>query len=661
MADVKAATSLTTAFDFRPYLNTNPDIGAENLDMSEIHLANMLRAMEEFFDPSRAAKTYFTVGKERYRVSGNYIVMTAHSSYIASKSWDTYIPKPEEPWIKHVLGWDSSVVLEDLSISASPRAFASAWLFINGITPNPHAPWVWGFEGRDHVMLFHWLVGLDALDKIYLMDEWFSGMVNSFGEYKEVGSNIFSAEAGYSRYVTKKKLVPKVSPETLALLDPVYNYLQPICQRVMQGNTIPPILESIKCSVLDDILDLKSVDAPRFRDWEEQMRRSTKSRLAPMPLYTEKKGQITKGRGRFLNTHIGPNTVPDLELVSDDYFSDDAGAQTLERYAASLLFAPERSNLGGPTFAYPLKVGKESVTIYGDPLVMSVYSEFMATTYSVGKDVADYPVIASHLSVGQDPYAFVAVWLYVNGITSSYRDTGTLNRNLTIISRLHMWDWIDYLGVDTQDQFVQFWFRDIVDDLAANRAAGRELGEDEKKYLSIMHSKVKSGCERKDKTRYNLFCRKMTDLEQLLSAYAKSSTPPRPSSPFGRSPVRSQSPTKSLSAGSSFVGTAGAVSPVRQSPPSGFAAGASVAQPSPTSTTYTVPMQQTYSPPPSYSPTGMPAGFQPTSQYQPLAPATLSQTGSPSGVQPAGPYTIEALRGQPRIVYSASYPTDVVV
>lgn len=533
----------SSAIDLREYVNP-PDFGPEDMNLTETAFNDLLYAVSEFFNPNREAKTYFIVGKEKLRVPGNAVVMTANSKLVASL---TNQPKSE------------IVLLPDMIISQSYMAFASAWLFINGMTPNPHGPYTWGFTTKDHVQLYFWFKALQVdLRRIEMISEWFSSMISSEGEryktklivpnYRAAGGGIHSIEQVDKMTREELKAIPAVggrflgimynapgmvlfpepdektmkdwakanlfeerdvprmrfkgSAQDKALLARVYEDLAPTCQAVIDSGFNKQLNdENVVCFLIDEIAEL--TDKPRLDFQEKEQAAESKARaesdqeyyrvgsIPPSRVISPEQKLEAELRVKRMEGSLQESKIEKIEFKKDSApdLSSYATYSVKEEDANS---AQATIQLLSPSIAsnylYEFIMGSEAIKVYGDALVGSIVSPLMARLYQSG---GKFPPLASHMAVSKSPRSFVKIWLYVNGVTTNNRRP-LYSENLSFAEKLQMWQWLNYFNIDINDASVQGFIRDMsIDALALND----ELSEENKLLLTDIASKIKLFCK----------------------------------------------------------------------------------------------------------------------------------------------------------------------
>jgi len=521
--------------DLRPYVEANPDVGADDIGLSEQSFQDLLYAISEFFNPEREVKTYFVVGKELIKVPGNLVVMTSHSALVAGMERRNLQLCP------------------DMSITASPKAFVTAWLFINGITPNPNAPWTYGFEAKDHAWLYFWLRALQVdLLRIELIAEWMtfpydvgtridtetytpnetgrsigvtnvsqvdnmsldelnSRIVNRPGAFflpMGVDPNSVDSVRDYAKRIlfTKNRtsrLEYTGKKEDLPLLTRMYEDLLPSCKQIIDNKFEPPFDQySAVCQGIDDLGDLIGKPRINFRDidmkvqqdkenaWREaEFQRTGQYTYERMPTNRIPEHAVILKEGKEGTLNIVPGSAPDLTAYA---VYSTIPNEAIVAQATLLALIPDEAS----KYLFELRVGRENAKVYGDPLVMSVYSETMSRLYQSRRAGEDYPQLASHLSIGASPRAFVKVWLYINGITSD-TENALASTNMSLQERLQMWDWFNYFDVPLSN--VMGWLKPLGEDAERIKDKLAEDGktkliENYRDKLSLIHSRLSPRC-----------------------------------------------------------------------------------------------------------------------------------------------------------------------
>lgn len=112
-------------------------------------------------------------------------------------------------------------------------------------------------------------------------------------------------------------------------------------------------------------------------------------------------------------------------------------------------------------FFKAFEVGEPKVLFYGNPIVMSTKSKLFADLLEEAVNDTATTVLAP---VEPYPEAFLSVWLYMNGITTTYQINHDLEPSVSgkeqrykILGRmLRVWDWIKYFDLEKYDVFITY-------------------------------------------------------------------------------------------------------------------------------------------------------------------------------------------------------------
>ena len=495
--------------DIRPYLHLQIDVGAEDLNMTEEELENFYKAIREFFNPDNTellSLISITVGKEQYRIPGNPAVMAAYSNIMLPLA---------ESWGRGKLALFPPIA-KDLSISLSPKAFVSAWIYVNGLTSDL---WNWENTITDNAMLFLWLraLGVD-LDRIEYLAEWMSGVTSLFSKnYGKAGVRPYedyevkvkpdavSEEewkaltrprfiGGPPEHVVTNRVSNPIdlNDTERKLLTAVYEDLAPICQRTIDNGFSDQGM--FMCQTFDEFADV--LGKPRLEFRLRQMAHESRRdfgapRNDPRVRPDQKEIKFTP----FMPLQRGV----DNEVNLSSY-------KTFGRYAdvnAAIILSIDP---GYASSFYPtLKVGEEKITVYGNPVVMSTRSGLFERLFERSVDTTTYPMLASNIKLSESPRAFVAVWLYLNGVDDSFGE------NLSVVDRIQMWEWMNYFDVKPERR-IGDWLSTIVYLLSDRAGIPRfegypresdeskldelKLSEGERKALLTVHARLLPRCKR---------------------------------------------------------------------------------------------------------------------------------------------------------------------
>lgn len=109
----------------------------------------------------------------------------------------------------------------------------------------------------------------------------------------------------------------------------------------------------------------------------------------------------------------------------------------------------------GPQLSVSFDVGTQKLRVYGQPVIMSKFSEFMrSVSYSLSFKEAT--PLAANIPL-KSPTAFLNVWLYINAITTSILPRGAAKEKDNVI--VDMWQWIKYLDVNILTENNYEWVR----------------------------------------------------------------------------------------------------------------------------------------------------------------------------------------------------------
>lgn len=428
--------------------------------------------LSEFFNPDNMISLRLLaikVGSEGFVVPGNPAVMSAYSGVMLPFA-NEYVTK----------GTPIPHLSSELSITLSPKVFISAWSYINGLT---HRFQYQQNTLTDDAMLYLWLRAFDVdVNKSMNLGDWLVHFSNNLGTriITELKTKPDAVSEGAWRWHLQHGNVygsmivrdTKLSDTEKKLLTAIYEDLASTCK--LQTPDKPRT-----CRMIDDFADV--LEAPRFEYiLNEQPTRNDY-------ISTEVKDYVT-GPAIKLDSKE-PNLSPYV------VFGNEASVN------ASIIFSTD------PAYArhfYPsLIVGEERVTVYGNPLVMSIYSDLFTRLTERELDTAAYPKLASNIKIGDSPRAFLAVWLYMNGIND------TLTPNLSVLEMIQMWEWMNYFDIKSQLDMGE-WLHRIVLTFASrvgivslHRIKGREsllsevkMNDTEKKTLLSVHAKLLPRCKR---------------------------------------------------------------------------------------------------------------------------------------------------------------------
>lgn len=119
----------------------------------------------------------------------------------------------------------------------------------------------------------------------------------------------------------------------------------------------------------------------------------------------------------------------------------------------------------GPKLNLTFDVGDMKLRVYGQPTIMSKYSSLilsLAHTLSFKEEM----LLGTGVSL-KYPAAFLNVWLYINGITTSIVPRNVSEEtDETIVG---MWQWIKYLGVDILNKPNYEWIRYLVSAISSEK------------------------------------------------------------------------------------------------------------------------------------------------------------------------------------------------
>lgn len=129
--------------------------------------------------------------------------------------------------------------------------------------------------------------------------------------------------------------------------------------------------------------------------------------------------------------------------------SSGVDEKVLEKY--KLLFDEKY----GKAFSREFIVGEEQRVLYGDPRIMAMRSKLIESMLDILAASGDESVLASKVKLSEaisgggtinDVLTFV--WIYLH--------MGVFNPSVTLPMILHMWDWVNYFQLDTDDFITDF-------------------------------------------------------------------------------------------------------------------------------------------------------------------------------------------------------------
>ena len=459
------------------------------MNMTQEQLDSLFHAIREFFNPDNVEPLKLvpiTVGTEGYKIPGNPAVIAAHSSVMLPFATD-YATKgtPIPPLVK------------ELRVSLSPKAFVSAWIYVNGLSSDL---WNWENNITDNAMLYLWLRALGVnTEDIEFFSEWMVGFAILFGTSEDIVLNAkpfdmspenwqrlqypYGGEDGMPSVVRIRKITKptQLSEVERKLLTAIYDDLAPMCNRLIESKG--RVGDFSACQIFDDLADVLSRPRVEFHAYQD---------LLGEERYPETKERVTMPAAKLSSKE--PNLSPYVVF----------GTQASVNAAIVLSTDPSYAKVFYP----PLIVGEERVTVYGNPVVMSAHSSLFARLLERGVDTKAYPVLAANLKVANSPRAFLAVWLYMNGVDTSF------GRNLSVLEMMQMWEWMNYFDISNAST-VGYWLKTIVHVLAtrvgyepvgymSQRLGAHDirlldnvkLSDEEKRTLASIHAKILPRCKR---------------------------------------------------------------------------------------------------------------------------------------------------------------------
>jgi len=172
----------------------------------------------------------------------------------------------------------------------------------------------------------------------------------------------------------------------------------------------------------------------------------------------------------FLLLYLKPNKMTErkvgnllLALAEDTMFTHPSVKPQLD--AVGVLLDHEIAS----KFFPKILVGKEKMTMYGNPIVMSSKSQKLNRDLST--IITNYNKVlelASDQSIQNEIVAFTSVWLFLNGITQQYL-TGRNGDNhaLYLSTVLQIAHWLHYFETTSDDQAFELLMDSLIDAVGA--------------------------------------------------------------------------------------------------------------------------------------------------------------------------------------------------